>query len=355
MSSKLIKIFISSSNNSEFDGKSLTESRKKLKGKIEDILIGNEKLFEVLINEKEINGMDESIWETCIRWAQDCNLFLFIDNGSAGSKVGETKIGILHAELISAKTQNAKKIRGFSIQSRVKSSDKQDIEYANFISDYVIQKNIGNYMELEKNIILAIHKYLLDVFHSGIICQKKQLIDKSAIEWKNMTYSTREEKIKECLEKEFNSYQSSTANIKYEYHAYPDSIAIAESKEKVGQPFLKDYLLVEIMNKHSQIGPVHIIGCYGGITESQVKKILGFNDAIILKSSFGIYVADRVSQIQMIFIEKCQNEDLVKNNVASFFNWIGTDIKEEKMDEKIKQRAAKRKEIVAIMYNNLEK
>ncbi|MDN5105038.1 hypothetical protein O8C79_07030 [Aliarcobacter butzleri] len=354
MNKNLIKIFISSANNFIFDGAELTQTRENLAKAIQKIRIADKKLFEVVINEKEINGMNESIWQTCVKWAEECDLFIFIDNGSSGSEIGATKMGILKAELTSAQNQNAKKIHGFSLKERIKKQSQRDIEYSEHINQYVLQKDIINYSDLEKRIILLINNYVLNVFHSGILYQTKQLVNNSTIEWKNMTYSNREKEIKKCLSDNFKLYMSKDLSIRYKYHAFPDSISIAESKEKVGQPFLYDYLDVEEMKKNDEIGPVHIIGCYGSITESQVKKILGFNDAIILKSSFGIYVADRVSQIQMIFIEKCQNKDIVKKNIASFFDWLSIDIKQEKMDEKIKFRAKKRFKIVQTMYENLE-
>ena len=57
MNKNLIKIFISSANNFIFDGAELTQTRENLAKAIQKIRIADKKLFEVVINEKEINGI----------------------------------------------------------------------------------------------------------------------------------------------------------------------------------------------------------------------------------------------------------------------------------------------------------
>ncbi len=70
------------------------------------------------------------------------------------------------------------------------------------------------------------------------------------------------------------------------------------------------------------IGPLHIIGCHKSVTETQTRNILGFPDATILKDSFGIYVADNIQKIQMIFIEKCSDSHSIRLGFQSFLEWL---------------------------------
>lgn len=62
---------------------------------------------------------------------------------------------------------------------------------------------------------------MLNVFHSGILYQTKQLVNNSTIEWKNMTYSNREKEIKKCLSDNFKLYMSKDLSIRYKISCFP--------------------------------------------------------------------------------------------------------------------------------------
>ena len=92
---------------------------------------------------------------------------------------------------------------------------------------------------------------------------------------------------------------------------------------------------------------MHIIGCHKTITESQARNILGFPDATILKDSFGIYVADNIQKIQMIFLERCSDSYSTGHAFQEFINWMD---RIGEMDE-LENRAISRKNIITAIAN----
>ena len=97
---KYINIMISSRNNSNFDNKSLTEIRKKLKKLIEKEKLFDKELFKVWINEEEDpQSFSETIWKKCLREARQADIVISLYNGQAGWLKDNDTIGICHDEL----------------------------------------------------------------------------------------------------------------------------------------------------------------------------------------------------------------------------------------------------------------
>ena len=94
---------------------------------------------------------------------------------------------------------------------------------------------------------------------------------------------------------------------------------------------------------------VNLMKAFAG--ESQARNILGFPDATILKDSFGIYVADNIQKIQMVFIEKCSDSTSTSMALQEFLNWL---VRTNELRKFIK-RAESRKKIIHIISEENEK
>src|SRR5205085_3247372 len=95
----------------------------------------------------------------------------------------------------------------------------------------------------------------------------------------------------------------------------------AQAKEMVGQPFLRDHELVESL-KGSRGGPVHVIACHKTATEAQATRLLGFPDATVVSSPFGVFVADNIQKVQFAFIVNCRDETNTRHGAQRFFKWL---------------------------------
>jgi hypothetical protein len=68
-------------------------------------------------------------------------------------------------------------------------------------------------------------------------------------------------------------------------------------------------------------GPVHFIACHRGVTETQATNLLGFPDATIVSSPFGIYVADDIQKMQFVFLANCRDVYQTRHAVQRFLDW----------------------------------
>jgi hypothetical protein len=107
----------------------------------------------------------------------------------------------------------------------------------------------------------------------------------------------------------------------------------------VGQPFLKDHLYEKALTGG---GPVHLIGCHKSVTEAQAMKLLGFPDATVVTTQFGVYVADNVQKIQLVLVANCRDEANTRHGVQRFFEWL----EQTGEGEQLAERAAARARIV---------
>ena len=124
-------------------------------------------------------------------------------------------------------------------------------------------------------------------------------------------------------------------------NAIPATLSIGAAREMVGQPFLKDHLLVPVLTG-KRTGPIHVIGCHKSVTEAQATKLLGFPDAEVVVPPFGVYVADNIQKIQLIFLKNCRDESTTRHNVQRFFEWL----EQNSEDKLLAKRAASRAKII---------
>jgi len=130
--------------------------------------------------------------------------------------------------------------------------------------------------------------------------------------------------------------------------AIPAAMSVAAAREMVGQPFLRDHEFASVLAK-DRGGPVHVIGCHKTISESQAMKLLGFPDAMVVPTAFGVYVADKVQNIQLVLMANCLDEANTRERVQRFFEWL----RQTDEGDRLARRAAARARIVRTIANEL--
>lgn len=357
---KYINIMISSRNNSEFDGVNLSVVRKDLKKKIEEEKIFSKELFKVWINEDNPSlDTTQTTWNRCLKESRDKDIVIVLYNGESGWTVDEDdSIGICHAEMLVAMNSSMEKVYLIDISGDNIGSEEKDFKFKEFIDQSQIWKKIvSNQNELEEEIYKTMTELIYSQIKRGLRSASKATNLGQHLVWKRMNYDVRSNKIKKSiksvsrfatLDDGYVEYDDNGQKILFKIHAIPDSVSISAAKEKVGQPFLNDFMMKEKLANRA--GPIHIIGCYKTITEAQVRKIMGFPDVILIKDEFGIYVADKIYKIQMVFLEKCVGESETIHAVERFFDWL------YRSGESVFfiKRASDRKEIVEKIAEKME-
>ena len=337
--SSKIRIMISSRCNDTFPetSRKLSQIREELKTEIESFSIAGKQAFDVWINEHTPpQGGTWDSWDTCMQAVKDCDIFLAISNGNAGWTEGG--IGICHAELMTALSSAPAKVRLFSIGNIAVNetpSGKRNKDFQDYVrKQSLFSPEIKSIDQLKDRIKDALFDAVLRLTQAGVQqASKGKFHAGDALDWSRLSFDDRQAEMLTVLKKELMDrpqtieaedqifiYLDNT-KILICPHAIPAALTIGAAKERVGQPFLKDYLLAQHLDRKSG-GPVHIIACHKSITESQATKLLGFPDATFVTAPFGVFVADPIQKVQLAFIANCRDSSSTKHGLQRFFAWI---------------------------------
>jgi hypothetical protein len=331
---------------------SLSSVRRELKSRIEALLgVDGHAAFEVWINEEATPAPgDETSWTHCIEQAKRCDLFIAIFNGQSGwADVGDA-VGICEAELEAALTQARSKVsvvRLDPMQARQKGSgaqlDQRFIEYVE--GQDLFRGTAADSDALISLVLQTVQERIVDLALTGArIARSARAYQGQALDWSLMTFAERKSAIERVLcwtlERRPDSVrvddtstvivQIARGRVAMCCSGVPAGLAVAAAREMVGQPFLRDHEEVKEIDRTTgvgdtaDIGPVHVIGCHGGVTESQARRHLGFADAAIVSTIAGIWVADGVQKMQVFFLPNCVDEVSTSARLEAALDWLAT-------------------------------
>lgn len=340
--SNRIKVMISSRCKDKLrlnGGKSLKDIRKDLKESIEELTIGDDRIFEVWISDDSPpQGGNWNSREVCVRAAAVCDILLVLYNGNAGNVLAGGSIGICHEEMQAGLDSSPSKVRLIDLGIDKKNQNLKKGPHKIF-QEYVNKENlfrggdISSLEDVEKRVMEALQDALVRLTFAGKMANAGDTTE-SALGWSRMNYENRASAMKESL---YAAARNTTGAFEYKdglfvkigdayvlavMHAIPDAMSISAAKEMVGQPFLKDYLFANIIEEDDRGGPIHIIACHKGATENQAIKLLGFPDATIISGPFGVFVADNIQKVQFVFITQCREETHTILGFQNFFEWL---------------------------------
>lgn len=371
--SEQIRVMISSRCKApiQYQGKSvlLSELREPLKKEIESIALwdGQGPLFDCWINERsESSRPDETWWERCLVEAKQADIVIVLYNGESGGAIKGTAMGICHAELEAVLATQAKKVRGITLKPLAelpkaglqRECDEAFRAYVDNLDMFAPEAKNGE--ELLQRVRQEVRAALVALVQDAAVTPD---LSKSnigpALEWHRLSYAKREsamraevqdvlaggrKKKQEPEEGEWLTLWLPIAGKKIlaALHAVPAGLGQAAAREKVGQPFLMDHMLHGELKKGDG-GPIHIVACYKGATESQALKMLGFPDATVVPGRFGLHVADSVQKIQIVLLKNCQSPTATRSMVTAWLEWV------QRSGEQtlVARRAEARKRIIA--------
>ena len=350
----------------------LSNVRETLKEYIKDLKISNKNLFEVWISEDAppASGAMDS-WEKCMDEAKKCDILIVLYNGNAGWVESDknNNIGICHAELMMGYNASPAKVRLIKLHSKKTQGDTEDSHHKEFQA-YVKQQNlfrggtVKTVDDLKERVKDTLHEAIIELTQAGVQAFKGKFHQGAALGWTRMNFQQRQEEMVKVLCAQLNGLDGakmvgkddgqvliplSDKNILVNSHAIPAALSVPAAKEKVGQPFLSDHLHAEILEEEC-VGPLHIIACHRGATETQATKLLGFPDATVVSAPFGVFVADNIQKIQFAFIVNCRDESTTIHGVQRFFSWL----EQSGEDELVAKRAKSRAIIVQAIANEIK-
>lgn len=359
--SSSLRVMISSRCNDKFpageNGQPLSEIRREIKKEIECQKVFRKKMFEVWINEDTPpQGGNWSSVDVCLRAVDDCDILLILYNGNAGWAEKEGGIGICHAELERGLNRAPGKVRSIDISDE-KSLGKLSKEERNlrFQSFFKIQSpfrggEVKTVEDLKMRVKEALHGAVIELAQAGV--RESSRGSKGygdPLFWSHLDFASREQEMIEKLQDAMRDYgylqrdgnviaRIANADVLIAPHAIPAAFSIGQAKEMVGQPFLHDHKLAGSLTKEVS-GPLHVIACYKSATEMQAIKLLGFPDATVVTTLFGVFVADNIQKLQFAFIANCCDETNTRYGVQRFFGWLVQSGEDKYVAERARSRA----------------
>lgn len=342
--SSRLKVMISSRCKDIFPagdgGQPLTEIRKELKEEIESLAVFDRPVFEVWINEDAPpQGGSWDSWDVCLRAVRDCDILLVLSNGNAGWAQEGGEIGICHAELMAGLSQAPGKVRVVDM-GNIKPDDtdqgKRNARFQKYLATQSLFRggDVKTVDDLKTRAKEALYEALISLAQAGVRESSRGPTGYGdALYWSRLDFASREQEMLRMLRAAISQRSGSRleggnmvvrladTEILLVPHAIPAAFSIGPAKEMVGQPFLRDHELVNELAGDLG-GPVHIIACHKTATESQAIKLLGFPDATVVTTPFGVFVADNIQKVQFAFIANCRDETNTRHGVQRFFTWL---------------------------------
>lgn len=170
-----------------------------------------------------------------------------------------------------------------------------------------------------------------------------------ALDWTRLDFSARKREMEQVARNALASQPGASAfgddvvlplggkDIGVVVQAIPAAFTVAAAREMVGRPFLRDHERTDLLKKAQ--GPLHLIACHRGATETQARALLGFPDAIVVSDSFGIYAADEVQKVQFAFLANCRDDAQTRHALQRFLEWLEQSAEAQRLAARAQSRA----------------
>ena len=322
-------------------GTPLTDVRRELKKSIEAEKLFGAKAFEVWINE-DAEALDHSkdSWDACLKQVQDCDVLIVLYNGHAGRAKAAGDIGICHAEYMEGLNTSRSRVRLIELPACAATTDVAQTDRNDRFKVFKDSESAfrgGIVPQDLPTLVKEVHKALVDAVLAqareggkGTGTLRSDL--GAALEWNRLDFAGRREVMRqvvgEALGQRTGSQTTAVGTVLPIDHkptlikvdAVPAAFTIAAAREPIGRPHLQDHLSAHALQKVG--GPVHLIACHRSVTETQATNLLGFPDATVVSSPFGIYVADEIQKMQFVFLANCRDPSQTRHAVQRFLDWL---------------------------------
>lgn len=309
-------------------------------------------------------------WDNCVSSVSRADILLVLYNGNAGFGNTSASIGICHAELMAALQNAGAKVRLIDVRRDASSSGKTpagDKARNQRFDEYLDAQQLGRRFARDDQDAIRL---LLDALQDAVVemvrlgggeTRKGRFDTGAPLDWSRLDYAQRKSAIERVLLASLGEagaveqrggcvHKIAGRHIHFRCHAVPAAMAVAAAREMVGRPFLRDHEWIEQI-EGSTVGPVHVIACHKGVTENQAVSLLGFPDATILTPPFGVYVADNIQKIQLVFLANCRDETSTRFAAQRFLEWLARSGEAPYLAE----RARGRKAIVSAIAEQLHR
>jgi hypothetical protein len=331
--------------------------RKALKESIDSEAFFGQLLLQCFTNENEpAKAASSDLWDACLMEIRRSHIVIVLYNGDAGWSGEESEDGICHAELAEALYSGRDRTFIVQLPMTAKSPTARDLRFrARFEKELQFT---GPPALTVDDAIKLVHQTLAEAManlaRGGATLLRKQGYSLGeALDWSRLAYVQRKATMESaCLsalmehdggaptatDGRYTTLPVAGAQVLFCVHAIPAATSLAAAREMVGRPFLSDHVHLVVAPKAQ--GPVHVIACHRGATEKQATDLLGFPDATVIGTTFGIYLVDPVQHIQLALLANCRDGTITRYAVQRFFDWLERSGQDEALAAHARARAS---------------
>jgi hypothetical protein len=364
---KTIRVMISSRCNDpiQFRGAqaTLSEVRKFIKGELEKETLFGSQLIEVWINEDAPpqEGSTDA-WDACLKHVDEADILVVLYNGHAGWSASDAHVGICHAELERAMSVAPGKVRIIELAEKTREMSER---HERFQQNVLMLSRFHGFADSGETALgevkKAVREAIPEMVKWGVREAKRGKYHLGeALKWSRLDFESRKQAMEQvACEAVDGSGKCPQAlrrigddNVLFCIHAVPDSFATAEARELVGRPFVHDYVLVTRppLSDRLTAGPVHLIVVHKSVTEKQACGFIGHPDVMLVNTPFGLYLADRIQHVQVLFVSNCRDETATRQGIQRCLRWL----EESGEGARLVQGSKRRKRILRSIQKEIE-
>lgn len=301
-----------------------------------DVVGRQESMFNVWIHEDE-TGLNtrRSTFQISLDEINRADVVLVLYTGEAGSVSPGSTLGICHAELQAAISRRPEIVFMLRLLPLSPAPGESGGAFRAYVeSQSLFQKDVSSELELHTAVAAMMQNVVARLVARGARAGSRKLDRGEALEWNRMNLADRREVMRKSLARQLCatplaagphplfSMPLAGEKVLVRVDAIPAAASEPAARELVGQPFLRDHLHAGLLATEQLLGPIHVIACHRGITESQAMRMLGTPDSMVVASDFGIFAADHVQKIQVALLARCSDENATAVAVRRFTEWL---------------------------------
>ena len=356
---RLRVIFSSRAATRVFGDTTLTELRLALKAQVEGIRIGGHQPFEVWIHEDDPAPAGRTILEGSLDEISRADVVLVLYTGEAGSAEADSSIGICHAELQEALARRRDVVSVIALEPLIEPSAERDEVF----QAYVTRRRLIHARVQDRDGLFAVALRLLmqrfvELAKRGARPTGRRVDQGAALDWARLDLPGRAAAMRSALVDALDGVPTeqgvlytlappglAPARLLLRVDAIPAALGVAAARERVGQPFYTDHLCAGLLEAEDAIGPIHLLACHRGVTESQALRLLGTSNAVAVASEFGVFAAEDVMQTQVVLLAQCVDAGAVMLALRRFLEWLD---REGEVSNLLRRARARRAIVAAI-------
>ncbi|HYC28081.1 MAG TPA: hypothetical protein VEB42_04680, partial [Chitinophagaceae bacterium] len=281
----------------------------------------------------------------CLNKMRECNIIIILYSGEAGWSATDVPTnGICHEEFIVAASEFSGMTFGLDLSdyfTKTKRTAKDGLFQQDVADNFRHMPKVTavTVEDLKAKVLQQTKKFILEAIQKSVVTQKEVVsaadVYGQTLDWSKLDYNERQTELQSVLKTTFSKLEAFKKVI-LGFHSIPDNMSVADARNLIGRPFLHEVNEIGVRGKDG--GVIHFIAVYGSATENQVKNLVGYPDLTAIKASFGYYLWEKNTHIQMFFLLKCKNPATVKTRLSQVLNWLTASKEQSKIIARSKAR-----------------